>query len=348
MAFDAFVSYSSKDKTAADAACVILESAGIRCWIAPRDIRAGREYGAAIIDAIDQSRVMVLIFSSNANESPQIHREIERAVSKGVLIVPVRIEEVTPTKSMEYFLGSIHWLDALSPPLENHLHRLAETVNAILQADAAARGGSVDNTTQKTSPARAADEAERTNLRGNAPNAQATTDNSILKTSHRPNWLLSALAGGFCVALLLGGVWFYQNRMSAPGSSSFRPIAQQGVTLDVNALVGRWVWWTNPTREKHKWSGDIIVVMTEQDRRNGGFSGWLNGDPITGQFGDSRPTWTRDLKEGPDRNGVKMQTWTVDRIELKDKKFIMTGTWRGAFEYNRESTDELDFVAVQQ
>jgi TIR domain len=140
MALDTFVSYSSKDKTAADAACAVLERAGIRCWIAPRDIRPGQEYGHSIIEAIDQCRVMVLIFSANANDSRQIHREIERAVSKGVPIIPLRIEEVVPTKSMEYFLGAIHWLDALTPPLEKHLQQLTEAVKALLQIDVAGRG----------------------------------------------------------------------------------------------------------------------------------------------------------------------------------------------------------------
>src|SRR5436190_13697810 len=136
MSFDAFISYSSEDKTAANAACAVLEGAGIRCWIAPRDIRAGQEYGTAIIGAIDHCRAMVLVFSSSANASRQIHREIERAVAKGIPILPVRIEEVTPTESLEYFLGAIHWLDALSPPLENHLQKLAETLKAMLQVDA--------------------------------------------------------------------------------------------------------------------------------------------------------------------------------------------------------------------
>ena len=63
MEFDAFISSSSRDKTAADATCAVLESAGVRCWIAPRDVRPGVEYGAAIIDAIERCRVMVLIFS---------------------------------------------------------------------------------------------------------------------------------------------------------------------------------------------------------------------------------------------------------------------------------------------
>src|SRR6516165_1828683 len=135
MEFDTFISSSSRDKTAADATCAVLESAGVRCWIAPRDIRPGVEYGGAIIDAIDHCRAMILVFSASANESGQIRREIERAVAKAVPILPVRIEEVTPTKSLEYFLGAIHWLDALSPPLEQHLHKLAGTMKAMLKIE---------------------------------------------------------------------------------------------------------------------------------------------------------------------------------------------------------------------
>jgi hypothetical protein len=134
MPFDAFISYSSKDKTTANAACAALEAAGVRCWIAPRDIRAGAEYGAGIIEGIDACRIMILIFSANANASPQIHREIERAVSKGLTIVPFRIEDILPTAAMEYYLGAIHWLDALTPPLAEHLAKLIDQSKANLAA----------------------------------------------------------------------------------------------------------------------------------------------------------------------------------------------------------------------
>lgn len=135
MEFDAFISYSSKDKPVADAACATLEAQGIRCWMAPRDIIPGAEYGGAIIDALDRCRVVVLIFSSHANDSPQIHREIERAVSRGVPIMPLRIEDTLPTESMAYFMESVHWLDAISPPLESHLQRLGASLKSLLQAD---------------------------------------------------------------------------------------------------------------------------------------------------------------------------------------------------------------------
>ena len=102
--FDAFISYSHVDKRLADASCAVLEAAGIRCWIAPRDIGPGQEWAEAIIAAIDRCSVMVLIFSRDANESSQIRREIERAVHNSVPIVPVRIEDAEPTGSLAYFL----------------------------------------------------------------------------------------------------------------------------------------------------------------------------------------------------------------------------------------------------
>lgn len=132
VAHDAFISCSSKDKTIADAVCARLESRGVRCWIAPRDVRPGRAYGEEIIDAIHECKVLVLVLSSNANLSPHIPKEIERAVSRGIPIIPLRIEDVTPAKSLDYFISSVHWLDAITPPLEEHLESLASTILAIL------------------------------------------------------------------------------------------------------------------------------------------------------------------------------------------------------------------------
>lgn len=132
MDHDVFISYSSKDKPFADAACGILEKHGLRCWIAPRDLLPGSDWGAAIIDAIEGSRVFVLVFSANANASVQVKREVERAVAKGLNIMPVRIEDVVPSKYFEYFISSAHWLDAITPPMEEHLTYLAEVIGRIV------------------------------------------------------------------------------------------------------------------------------------------------------------------------------------------------------------------------
>jgi formylglycine-generating enzyme required for sulfatase activity len=136
MSFDVFISYAHQDKATADAACAKLETDGIRCWIAPRDVPPGAEWAGAIIDAIDHCRAMVLIFSSSTNGSKQIHREVQRAFDREVPVVPFRIENVTPEKSLAYYMGPVHWLDALTSPLEQHLKKLAVSVKPFAQLNA--------------------------------------------------------------------------------------------------------------------------------------------------------------------------------------------------------------------
>jgi hypothetical protein len=137
MAHDVFICHSSKDKTVADAVCSTLEHEGIRCWIAPRDVLAGLSYGEAIIEAINGAKVMIIVFSSSANASPQIEREIERAVNRNIRVVQFRIEDVVPREALEYFLSAPHWLDAFTPPISRHLKVLAEQVKALLDHDVA-------------------------------------------------------------------------------------------------------------------------------------------------------------------------------------------------------------------
>jgi TPR repeat protein len=152
MNFDVFISYASQDKAIADAACAKLEADGIRCWIAPRDVPPGAEWAGAIIDAIDHCRAMVLIFSSKANGSKQIRREVQRAFEREVPVVPFRIENIVPEKSLAYYIGSVHWLDALTLPLEQHLQRLAVSVKAFAQIKAVTDNSSEELNTRETVP----------------------------------------------------------------------------------------------------------------------------------------------------------------------------------------------------
>ena len=140
MSHDVFICYSARDKTVANAICAVLEAEGIRCWMAPRDIVPGADWGESIIDAINEARAMVLVFSSNANDAQQqIKREIERAVNKGMPVVPFRIENVLPTKALEYFLSTPHWLDAFTPPLDDHVRQLADSIKRLMGKQAAER-----------------------------------------------------------------------------------------------------------------------------------------------------------------------------------------------------------------
>jgi hypothetical protein len=130
---DVFISYSHMDKPVADAICNTLETKKIRCWMAPRDVLPGINYQEAIIDAINSTRIMVLVFSSHSNTSPHVIRELTKALTNEVVIIPFRIEDVPLSKSMEYIISIPHWLDAVTPPLERHLEELTRYVETLLE-----------------------------------------------------------------------------------------------------------------------------------------------------------------------------------------------------------------------
>ncbi|HVN13283.1 MAG TPA: TIR domain-containing protein, partial [Kineosporiaceae bacterium] len=132
---DVFVSYSTGDKPIADAIVSRLEQAGIRCWVAPRDVIPGQVFAEAIVQAIHASRMMVVIVSGHANQSHHVLREVERAVANNVVIVPFCIETIEPSGALAYYLANEHWLDAMSPPVEAHVAELVQVAHVLLARD---------------------------------------------------------------------------------------------------------------------------------------------------------------------------------------------------------------------
>jgi flagellar biosynthesis GTPase FlhF len=130
--YDVFICHSTKDKLIADAACAALEARRISCWIAPRDILPSVEWGEAIVNAILECKVVVLIFSLNANESADVRREINLSIGEQKVLVPFRIEDVQPTGSIKYAVSNRHWLDAINPPMERRLVELSEKISLLL------------------------------------------------------------------------------------------------------------------------------------------------------------------------------------------------------------------------
>jgi hypothetical protein len=134
-----FISYSQPDRDCAFELVARLEGQGINCWIAPRDIAPSADWAAEIMDAISAASTMILVFSASSNLSPQVRREVERAVHKQLSILPFRIENVLPSKSLEFFLSAQHWMDAFPPPLEPHYARLCSYLKTNLTAEGAAQ-----------------------------------------------------------------------------------------------------------------------------------------------------------------------------------------------------------------
>jgi hypothetical protein len=141
MPHDVFVSHSAQDKPIADAVVAALEADGVRCWIAPRDILPGSNYMASLVHALRGASIVVLVMSGMANSSPHVQRELQHAVETGTPIIPFKIDSAEPTGALSYALIGTHWLDAMTPTLEDALGDLTRSVRALLDVRPPAGGG---------------------------------------------------------------------------------------------------------------------------------------------------------------------------------------------------------------
>lgn len=132
MSRDVFISHSAQDKKVAETICAALEDSGIQCWVAPRDVRPGRSFPGEITRAIQQSKVMLMIFSQHSNSSEQVLREVQLAVDSHLPIVRLRIEDIPLSDDLRYYLSAPHWLDALTHPLSKHIPPVAAAIRELL------------------------------------------------------------------------------------------------------------------------------------------------------------------------------------------------------------------------
>ncbi len=107
---DVFISFSSKEQDEATRICNYLESRSLTCFISSRDLIPGEEYASQLVDNISDAKCVVLMLSTNSNQSPHVLREVEYAVSHRIPILVYPLEQVTLSKSMEYFLMTHQWI----------------------------------------------------------------------------------------------------------------------------------------------------------------------------------------------------------------------------------------------
>jgi TIR domain len=106
-----FISHSSKDQKVARNICAALEARGLYCWAAYRDVPAGANFQDAIVQAIKAAKVMLLLFTGNANNSDEIKKELALASQNKLVLIPVRIDDVTPSEALEYALAGGEWIN---------------------------------------------------------------------------------------------------------------------------------------------------------------------------------------------------------------------------------------------
>ena len=117
---------------------------GIPCWYAPRNIPTGAIFESAIVEAIRPSPLLVLIFSSHSNASEFVKREIQNAHKDGlkITVIPFRVENIEYNETLQFYLHSLQWFDASTPPVEEHLPSLVKQVRERLKLGPGPSGSS--------------------------------------------------------------------------------------------------------------------------------------------------------------------------------------------------------------
>lgn len=131
MKYDVFISYSTQDQKVVEGLSAYLEQHNIRCFVAYRDIPTGVVWAKAITEAIEESQMMVVVFSSNFNKSEQVDREMELASEDKKSILTFRISNTTFSGAKKYYLKNLNWIDAFPNP-QKQFGTLSDSVSKLL------------------------------------------------------------------------------------------------------------------------------------------------------------------------------------------------------------------------
>jgi hypothetical protein len=125
-----FISHSRKDEPTAVLVYDGLVARGVNCWISCNDVRPGRNYQDEIAGALDDCSAVILIWSANANSSPEIQKEIGLAAQNNILVIPLKIDNSMPTRGFKYNLVTTQWTE-LFPGFENTLDKISRDIKQI-------------------------------------------------------------------------------------------------------------------------------------------------------------------------------------------------------------------------
>lgn len=111
MTANIFISFASQDRKVANILCTALETRGFECWISSRNIQPGENFQVSIVQAIRRARIMLLVFTENSNKSEEMTKELALASQQKLIVIPLRVEDVTPNEAFSYEFATRQWID---------------------------------------------------------------------------------------------------------------------------------------------------------------------------------------------------------------------------------------------
>jgi len=89
-----------------------IEAGGRKCWISSRDIKAGADWNGAILAAVEQCSVLVLLVSPASISSTFVKAEVQHAFEHGKRIIPVRLVPNAEPARIDLRLKTVQHLHA--------------------------------------------------------------------------------------------------------------------------------------------------------------------------------------------------------------------------------------------
>ncbi|HEX5378146.1 MAG TPA: toll/interleukin-1 receptor domain-containing protein [Phenylobacterium sp.] len=111
MTANIFISFASVDRKVATTLCAALETRGFECWISARNILPGENFQVSIVQAIRRAKIMLLVFTANSNNSEEMTKELALASQQKLIVIPLRVEDVTPNDAFAYEFATRQWID---------------------------------------------------------------------------------------------------------------------------------------------------------------------------------------------------------------------------------------------
>lgn len=136
MAGHVFISHGSENRDEATELCAFIEARGVKCWIAPRDVRPGIDYSEELQAAIENAAAFVVLVTDHSNKSPYVRAETEMAFSSHKPIFPVRQADIKPAAGLALFLKIRHWTDAYGKYRDAAMDRLALELQTVVGVNA--------------------------------------------------------------------------------------------------------------------------------------------------------------------------------------------------------------------
>ena len=132
MSAEVFVSYSSQDHTQVSKIIERLRKAGVSVWMDEGGIDAATLWSEAIVEAINESKVLIMMVSKHSTDSANVVKEVMLASESSKTILPVYLEPADIPTRLKYQLTGIQHSEAYSLTPDELRNQIRETRKLLL------------------------------------------------------------------------------------------------------------------------------------------------------------------------------------------------------------------------